>query len=574
MGIEIGEGVSSSTTKRNIKLLSTLNAAIGTTVANFDPSWSSQVGDPANHYDELLFELEHGMTFHYALMPRAREMVNSKVYKPLTQGLETGNGNAGNNVVLKVLNVVFDETNPRQIRLQLRSGVALGNGTIKVWGIIYRSEAESSFSPSQANLYAAVKAILVHSGSPGAIADDGNNEIDITGGDSAPYVLPQATESIRGGVEGATQAQAQAGSGTTILAWTNNRIRQLIQAALPTVSSADASAGSSSSRRAWTALRVRQAIRAVFTSALETLVNGALQRAGGTMTGALTLVSAPTSDLQAATKKYVDDNAGGGGTGTLQARVERVNFDNISNGQSDVEMTPNALSVVNGSGSNEFLSDISGNDFTLGSGVYLVNIHAVFNFANQQASAWFGLRRASDDAALDQSNPIYVRLTTETPWSARMIVILAADTAVNLFAHRASNSAMTAVHAEFVKLSSGGAVHSAHNRYVGWAAQQTPTALEIGAGMAFTSDVLTIPNPDPDDTIDDDDTPGWLWFAVPDDAGAPSAAYFDGNTHDILGGFTRLASGTFAGHIVYVTNAEQDPDILGTGSRTITLEYS
>lgn len=36
-----------------------------------------------------------------------------------------------------------------------------------------------------------------------------------------------------------------------------------------------------------------------------------VQLAGGTMTGALTLSGAPTSDLQAATKKYVDDHAGG-----------------------------------------------------------------------------------------------------------------------------------------------------------------------------------------------------------------------------------------------------------------------
>ena len=36
-----------------------------------------------------------------------------------------------------------------------------------------------------------------------------------------------------------------------------------------------------------------------------------LQLAGGTMSGSLTLSGAPTSDLQAATKKYVDDAVGG-----------------------------------------------------------------------------------------------------------------------------------------------------------------------------------------------------------------------------------------------------------------------
>ena len=37
-----------------------------------------------------------------------------------------------------------------------------------------------------------------------------------------------------------------------------------------------------------------------------------LQLSGGTLTGLVTLSGAPTSDLHAATKKYVDDNAGGG----------------------------------------------------------------------------------------------------------------------------------------------------------------------------------------------------------------------------------------------------------------------
>lgn len=38
-------------------------------------------------------------------------------------------------------------------------------------------------------------------------------------------------------------------------------------------------------------------------------LSGYLPKSGGTLTGALTLKGAPTSDLQAATKKYVDDSA-------------------------------------------------------------------------------------------------------------------------------------------------------------------------------------------------------------------------------------------------------------------------
>ncbi len=42
---------------------------------------------------------------------------------------------------------------------------------------------------------------------------------------------------------------------------------------------------------------------------LAELVNSCLSKSGGTMTGALTLKGAPTADLQAATKKYVDNLA-------------------------------------------------------------------------------------------------------------------------------------------------------------------------------------------------------------------------------------------------------------------------
>lgn len=45
---------------------------------------------------------------------------------------------------------------------------------------------------------------------------------------------------------------------------------------------------------------------------VKTTAEGALPKSGGTMTGNLILNGAPTSDLQAATKKYVDDNAGAG----------------------------------------------------------------------------------------------------------------------------------------------------------------------------------------------------------------------------------------------------------------------
>ena len=75
------------------------------------------------------------------------------------------------------------------------------------------------------------------------------------------YTLPAATESVRGGVKAATSSQAAGASGTTILAWTNNRIRQVIASALPSGSSSEAQ-GTTNVRRVWTPAKLREAANA------------------------------------------------------------------------------------------------------------------------------------------------------------------------------------------------------------------------------------------------------------------------------------------------------------------------
>lgn len=57
-----------------------------------------------------------------------------------------------------------------------------------------------------------------------------------TGDGSGSYTLPQATEAGLGGVRGATQAQSQAASGTTILGWSLNRLKEVIRRNLPAAS--------------------------------------------------------------------------------------------------------------------------------------------------------------------------------------------------------------------------------------------------------------------------------------------------------------------------------------------------
>ena len=94
------------------------------------------------------------------------------------------------------------------------------------------------------------KLLTVDGAGSGLDADllDGMTPAEIAAMAGGSYTLPQATESDLGGVQGASQSQAQSGSGSTILGWTNNRIRQLITAALPTVTNAQAIATSGTTR--------------------------------------------------------------------------------------------------------------------------------------------------------------------------------------------------------------------------------------------------------------------------------------------------------------------------------------
>ena len=68
----------------------------------------------------------------------------------------------------------------------------------------------------------------------------------------------------------------------------------------------DAGSGGGADQTARTAAAAAQTAA----DAAKTVADAALPKAGGTMTGKITLDGAPTSNLHAATKKYVDDNAG------------------------------------------------------------------------------------------------------------------------------------------------------------------------------------------------------------------------------------------------------------------------
>ena len=152
------------------------------------------------------------------------------------------------------------------------------------------------------------------------------------GGDA--YTLPHATESTRGGVHGATQIQAEANAGTTVLGWTNTRLRQLLAVALATASLAQAQSVVGTTRLIWTVSRLNE-----FVSHLLPTATGAEAQSTGneshrriwsvqrlkqflthnlpTMTQAD--VDNSTTTRKAATGKIIADNMGGGGGTTTQA---------------------------------------------------------------------------------------------------------------------------------------------------------------------------------------------------------------------------------------------------------------
>ena len=187
-----------------------------------------------------------------------------------------------------------------------------------------------SFTPSKTNIYDAVKEIF-HPATNGPVsADDTNNELDVSAADStartaaaaaqatADAALPKAGGTMTGKIvlDGAPTANLH--PATKAYADTISRVAL---AALPlaggtmtgkivldgaptanlhaaTKAYVDANAGGGSATDATARMAA---------AAAQTTADAALSRSGGTMTGALTLRGAPTTDLQAATKKYVDD---------------------------------------------------------------------------------------------------------------------------------------------------------------------------------------------------------------------------------------------------------------------------
>ena len=82
-------------------------------------------------------------------------------------------------------------------------------------------------------------------------------------------------------------------------------------------------------------------------SEVNTKLENYLPKSGGTLTGALTLKSAPTSDLQAATKKYVDDKApliiDASSITSAEIANSTINLINVALGNRDVILFQNSI---------------------------------------------------------------------------------------------------------------------------------------------------------------------------------------------------------------------------------------
>ena len=119
-------------------------------------------------------------------------------------------------------------------------------------------------------------------------------------------------------------------------------------------------------------------------------------------------------------------------------RAERVTFQTVASGTSEVEAIPistNPVSVVYPDGAERsIITSLNGNDFTLKAGVYLVDIQATVT-GNNNAKAWVALRDASDDSSLEVSTTMRSS-TTGIETSSYALLVLHADTAINIELNR------------------------------------------------------------------------------------------------------------------------------------------
>ena len=130
---------------------------------------------------------------------------------------------------------------------------------------------------------------------------------------------------------------------------------------------------------------------------------------------------------------------------TPSGRVERITFQAVASASSDTEAVPIAtspLSVSYGSGGNEILSDVTGNDFTVQPGLYGVDMEAEATGGHARSTLGFQIRDAADDSNLAHSTrPTIANTGANTLHvSSKAFLWLTVPTVVNVHLERQQES--------------------------------------------------------------------------------------------------------------------------------------
>ena len=121
------------------------------------------------------------------------------------------------------------------------------------------------------------------------------------------------------------------------------------------------------------------------------------------------------------------------------ARVEQIRFDAITLARPDIEATPistNPITVLAGAGVSSILSGVSGNDFTVSAGVYVVFLDDTLTTGGRDSSPRFSLRNAADDSVLFSSTSPSLPVAGSFRSGLMTVALFTSDTEINVLFER------------------------------------------------------------------------------------------------------------------------------------------
>ena len=151
-----------------------------------------------------------------------------------------------------------------------------------------------------------------------------------------------------------------------------------------------------------------------------------------------------------------------GGAGRLpdETRIEDIKFQAIAQGDSDLEGVPlaaNPVTVEYGGGDPELITNVTGNDFTLAAGIYIIEIEANASGNNNNPFLTYDIRRSSDNEVVGRTTaPRIVSTANDTIAFGRLV--LREPTTVNMFVRRTRQQVALAANwtAVFIRIGGSG----------------------------------------------------------------------------------------------------------------------